>query len=209
MYQHLKKSHQTPRFAVVYEPSMATMSSHHEVMANYYTDFSNYLSLAPSQPGTTAATLLQILPTLNLEAILFAGRRDSFEALTGGDSNPLRTLQWYARDTILPLSTDFAGLQIFSVYRPDEKVSQEDEYYFAYDAGTFLNKVISNYVPDGGVIKPAAFLKVAKETVLVNTEAKTGTKTFTSADSRGLFRIQRYDETGQPSSFEMIEVKAN
>ncbi|MEZ5671204.1 MAG: hypothetical protein R3E08_02030 [Thiotrichaceae bacterium] len=160
--------------------------------------------LTPSQQGMTEATLLQLIPQLNTDSIVFIGFSDSFRELTQAPS-PLQAYPWYSSDTILPITAGFTNLQVISAYQLDK--NEDFRYSTAFDAGTFLKKVMASYLITNGIADRQAFLTVAKEIVLSQSETKTGLKTFFSADTTGTFTAQHYDIAGKPAALETIEVK--
>ena len=217
IYQKMKQD-QVKNFVVIHEPHTKILQHYNEFLSNYYSDVQfeqqrpNWVAsfpltdqtvLAPQQQGMTETTLAQLIPQLQVDGIVFIGAVERFQALTQTNT-ALTSFAWYINE--LPIITGFANLQMFTPYRP-----QQDEslvYYTAFDTGAFLKKVITSYMISNGVAQRKGFLAVARETVLAKSEAKTGMKTFSNADTMGSFLIQRYDAQGQPAAVEFIEVKA-
>lgn len=217
IYQKMKQD-QVKNFVVIHEPHTKILQHYNEFLSNYYSDVQfeqqrpNWVAsfpltdqtvLAPQQQGMTETTLAQLIPQLQVDGIVFIGAVERFQALTQTNT-ALTSFAWYINE--LPITTGFEKLQMFTPYRP-----QQDEslaYYTAVDTGAFLKKVITSYMISNGVAQRKGFLAVARETVLAKSEAKTGMKTFSNADTMGSFLIQRYDAQGQPAAVEFIEVKA-
>lgn len=218
IYQQLKHD-KNQRFAVIYESTIYEMDLYSAVLGEYFVDVTNgatnkptfvsafpisdFLGLSAAQQGTTIATVLQLLPKLSLDAIVFAGYDKAFTALTnptkGGNAALVKN--FYSSDAIYPLQTGtgdslapFPGLRVFSLYIPDDKVSIYDSYYYAFDAGTFLQKVMVSYETTvGGTPQRDKFLELAKKTSVPIEFSKTGAKSFTEADDFGRFNLHVYN----------------
>lgn len=215
MYQKMKQD-QVKNFVVIHEPHTQILQHYNEFLSNYYSDvqfeqqrpnwvasfpLTDTITLSSQQQGMTEAMLVQLIPQLKVDGVVFIGVAERFQTLT---RTALTELSWYINE--LPITDGFANLHQIMKYRPqtDESVA----YYTAFDAGAFLKKVITSYMISEGVAQRRAFLAVARETILSKSEAKTGMKTFSNADTMGSFLIQRYDAQGQPAAVELIEVKA-
>jgi len=218
IYEHLKENKEIKRFGIIYEASTYAMDLYSAFLSQYFLDIINenqkpifvgafpindFLNLSAVQTGDKAIieTTLQMLPQLNLDAVIFAGFKNSFEALTKKGSHAIAQ-EWYAGDALFPLATGFSGLHVFSLYQPEHEDSQYGQYYYSFDAGTLLQEVMKTYVTQFAEKTPQRdkFLEIAKETHIPVEFSKTGRKSFTEADHVGHFNIQRYDEQGKPSS---------
>lgn len=206
-------------FAVVYELSLYAMDLYAQLMSSYFIDLlteaekpmfvsvfpiTDHAGLSDSQQGTTSAQIVPILSELKVDGVLYIGYSNSFNALFNHpDSSSLRTKKWYADDALFPRANGFANLQIFHLYKPEYK-DIHAYYYYGFDAGTFVKKVIDSY----GNTPPqrADLIAKAKLTALDSNEAKTGIKTFDRADEFGYFNVQHFDEEGQPSRIEETSV---
>jgi len=109
IYGQLKKD-EIKRFGIVYEPAVYAMDLYSSILGEYFVDVingiadkpifvsafpvSDFLNLSATQKGTTATKILQMLPRLNLDAMVFLGFNDTFQALTdanqGGTQRLLR-----------------------------------------------------------------------------------------------------------------------
>jgi len=217
MYQKMKQD-QVKNFVVIHEPHTQILQHYNEFLSNYYSDvqfeqqrpnwvasfpLTDTITLSSQQQGMTEAMLAQLILQLQVDGIVFIGSTERFQTLTQANT-ALTKLSWYINE--LPIITGFATLQTFTPYRP--QLDESLAYYTAFDTGAFLKKVITSYMISNGVAQRKGFLAVARETVLSKSEAKTGIKTFSNADTTGSFLIQRYDAQGQPAAVELIEVKA-
>jgi hypothetical protein len=214
MYNHISEDIGFKRFAIVYEPDIYAMDFYSLFLSDYFMD----IVLAESKPTFVAAIPLHsfvinldenyksikvdvavdLLRTLQIDAVAYFGFPAGFTALTnsesGGDASVAK--YWYASDAVYETAKGFANLKVYATYRPNTQESTFQEYYYAYDAGIFLSKVIANYQPQNTPNR-SNFLQIAQETALEEEETKTGAKSFTSADKTGRFNVKVFDEQGQ------------
>jgi hypothetical protein len=221
IYAQLKRD-KNQRFVVIYESNILSMDLYTAILSEYFVDvtkgntdkptfagafpISDFLGLSATQRGTTAATIVQLLPKLSLDAIVFAGYDSAFKALTdpakGGSAALVKN--FYSSDFIYPLQRDtaehsltaFSGLQVMSLYKPSDQTSLYDSYYYALDAGTFLNTVITSYATTvGSTPTRDKFLEIAQKTTVPVEFSKTGAKSFSEADNFGHFGLHAYSAT--------------
>jgi hypothetical protein len=211
IYQEISTDIGKQRFAMVYEPETYALDLYNGLIAEYFFELflgvngpilaaaiplHEYINLDDTQKSVRLSHVKSVLQQLDVEAVAYFGFSDGFAALTdtrvGGD--PTVVNRWYVGDAVYPVEPDkgFAGLKVFGLYQPKGDESVYNQYYYAYDAGKFLIKVIENYgVTDNP--ERAKFLEIAKNTELSDDEAKTGRKTFETADEFGIFTVQMFD----------------
>lgn len=222
IYQEITTDIGKQRFAVIYEPETYALDLYNNLVSEYFMNlfmevkgpilagaipFHDYVNLDKTQKGVKASHVKSVLQQLDVDAVAYFGFSEGFSALTdtnvGGD--PTVANRWYVGDAVYPVETDkgFAGLKVFGFYQPNDGESTYNQYYYAYDAGKFLMKVIEKYgVTDNP--ERIKFLETAKNTELSEDEAKTGRKTFETADQLGKFRVQMFDTEGNVQFKEVI-----
>lgn len=214
------------RYAVVYEPTLYGLdlyknfiSAHiHERLYGeampqftFALPLHTYVTLQTAQKSIDASTILQTLRNANLDAVIYFGYIDGFRALAdnnhGGQHDV--TGYWFAGDGVqqaLDLEVEkFTNASVVGLFYAQNSNSDSPAYYYAYDAGQFL-RVLQAQFPQESTDRLAC-LEKAKAMVLPNSQTKTGTKSFTSADEESLFFLH-YLENGQKRT-DIITVTAN
>jgi hypothetical protein len=222
IYQEISTDISNQRFAMIYEPETYALDLYNGLIAEYFLDIfigvkgpilagaipiHDYVNLDKTQKSVAVSQVKAVLQQLEVDTVAYFGFPDGFAALTdismGGD--PSLASRWYAGDAVYPVETDkgFAGLKVFGLYQPKGDESVYNQYYYGYDAGQFLMKVVENYgVTDNP--ERAIFLETAKNTELSHDEAKTGQKSFGTADESGKFTVQVFDTEGNVQSKEVV-----
>jgi len=213
MYDDLFQDINSERFAIVYEPDIYAMDFLDLFMSKYFTDiafdhvkptfvasipFHDFIADLDEKYKTIhAEAALKILRQLQVSAVLYFGYSEGFATLTdpklGGDHSVAK--HWYASDGVYENVKGFPYLKLYDLFEPENQDSENRKYFYGYDAGKFLAKVIANYKPQE-TNNREEFLQVAKKTVLEEQDSLTGSKSFTMADDYGRFSVKIFDEQG-------------
>ena len=200
------------RFAVVYEPSFYGLDLFKSFMATYmyerlyerspptmvatlplHTD----LDLQDSQKGVDATKIIGTLQSEQLDAIVYLGGAEGFLNLT--NNNREITTHWYASEAVSNIdlaNEEFDNLKIIALFFAENFRSTDFHYYYGYDAGKFLSAIVDDDFSQTPPANRTEFLQIAKKTVLDLNSAKTGIKSFISADQEAFFFV-RYLEEGE------------
>ena len=198
-------------FAVVYEPNLYGLDLYKNFMARYQLErlyalspptlvgafpIHTHLALQDSQKGLNASQVIEALASERLDGIVYMGYPEAFSDLTESSGNREMASHWYSGDGIEPfdlVEKGFDNLKIMALYFVETEASSEATYYYAYDAGKFMTAIVEGDFSQ--TVNRADFLQKAKNTVLGVDIAKTGAKSFTSADTNASFIVRFLEES--------------
>jgi hypothetical protein len=169
----------------------------------------SYLDLTEEQKGINTDKVISLIKDQSVEGIVYIGLLEGFNALTDVTKGGDRTLakKWYSVDGINDYKlkeSNFKGLEFISLFYSATNDTSGQNFYYGFDAGKFLQKILQ----DNQKPSRKTLLAKAKITVLDFDVTKTGAKSFTSADSSGLFFTHSLSDKGE-KLINTYQVKGN
>lgn len=169
----------------------------------------SYLDLTEKQKGINTNQVISLLKGESVDAIVYLGLLEGFNALTDSTKGGDKTLakKWYSADGISNFKLEeenFKELEFISLFYSASRDNLGQNFYYGFDAGKFLQKVLkTNKKPTRKTL-----LSTAKITELAFDTSKTGAKSFTSADSSGMFFTHSLSDKGE-KQINTYQVKGN